>query len=115
MPSRSYHDPARQVGKIGTSLPSGLSSMTVTCPSSCTQGLSSPVTVFSRAFHMHQIGHVMYTEQRRGGAVHYNEKVEYYNFNFQGQVKKEFQIQAGDELRTTCVFNAPDSNVNWRS
>ena len=50
-------------------LPLGLSEVQYECPSSCTQGLSEPITMLNSQLHMHSHGARMMTEQIRNGKV----------------------------------------------
>jgi hypothetical protein len=86
-----------------------------TCPSWVTSYLPEPLHVIASFPHMHQLGRGFRTEILRGGsASDIDVLVDVPSFNFENQAfyphTPAVQVNAGDELRTTCTFDNPGSN-----
>jgi len=97
-------------GVVGQpSLLPGLSRDSFHCPEFGCRGVwgdTAEVTVFKSELHMHQAGRMMSVEVWRGGdEVVHSDKLDYYDFNWQGQRKtKPWTLKRGDRARVDCVY-----------
>ena len=99
------------LGKVpGIAIPPGEPAWEETgvCPSNITQAaLSGPLTVFGSFLHAHLLARQIYTEQFRDGALIGDlGRDDVYDFNDQHIQMIEGEIQPGDELRTTCIYDS---------
>lgn len=93
----------------------GLSQHVFTCESECSKNVvSEPITVIKEHLHMHQTGVSMINTQIRNGTVVHQGKVEFWDFQQQGDflvVQEPFVVTPGDAFRTECNYNAANGTV----
>eukprot|EP00475_Leptophrys_vorax_P029026 TRINITY_DN4232_c0_g1_i7.p1 TRINITY_DN4232_c0_g1~~TRINITY_DN4232_c0_g1_i7.p1 ORF type:complete len:617 (+),score=18.32 TRINITY_DN4232_c0_g1_i7:188-2038(+) len=94
-------------------IPPGMPSWTRinVCSGECTKYAfeKQPIKIFASAHHMHALGRQLYTDVYRDGKKVSNlTRSDYYDFTAQQilALDKPFELQPGDELRTTCVWDS---------
>lgn len=110
-------DPNVEASDRSQKIPPGHSKITfVHDIASCTgQFQDNNVTVFTRFFHMHEIGARMHTKQMQDGRVVRLDFADYYDFAQSGGLEPTstgagFAINKGDTFEVVCWYSNPDGN-----
>lgn len=110
----SLGDPAIRL--FNQPLPDGYSSTQFQCPGECTRDLlPNGATVFGQFLHQHQNGKQIWTELYRDGKlVKVLARNDFWDHNFQLTTPVAYKLEAGDELRTTCINHAREGEgLKW--
>jgi len=101
----------------GNGLPDGISRYEISCPdvfSRCSEEeRKTPITIFSSQLHMHTTGARMMVQQRRAGTLDTIIEGQFYDFAFQDHNAVNYQIKAGEEWITTCIYNNGGKPTKW--
>jgi hypothetical protein len=113
---RKYTAAISTLGTLGIGIPA--KAMNVEASGTCTPTLTEPVFILSSAPHMHQRGRVLKTEIWRGGdPTKVETVVSVDNFDFNAQktyaLEKPIQVNPGDKLKTTCIYDNPGSSAAY--
>lgn len=96
---------------LGISIPPGETAYehVASCSSAQTESLiSEPINVFASFLHAHDIGAGIWTEVLRGGEVVGEMRDDDFDFDSQQFQAVDVQVEPGDELRTTCVYDSSE-------
>lgn len=94
-------------------VPSGVSSITFTCPSNVTAQWAHDITILGTFMHMHEVGVRMETNVTRDGELVHQDFVDYFQFAMQAFVQPAttLVLKPGDEFSVTCFYNVKSGNV----
>jgi len=97
-----------------SNIPKGVSKFVTHCSADCTQKLfPNGATIFSSILHMHQVGRRIWTEHSQNGTNTVRQWNDFWDHNFEIAVPKDYKVQAGDSLKTTCVHVTQKEGMVW--
>mmetsp|Transcript_10582 Transcript_10582/g.12185 ORF Transcript_10582/g.12185 Transcript_10582/m.12185 type:complete len:548 (-) Transcript_10582:113-1756(-) len=98
----------------GFAIPTGLESISFGCSADCIQ---TQLTVFGTMFHTHAdgVGVINSHTNSQGDDVAdpLFARSEYYDYNLQGLIPMNFNVNAGDSLVTTCIYEHSQQGLTF--